>query len=95
MVLENTFIQIFIPALESIFLTLMLIMTVFQNMMLPALSTRCLKDSHTNPQSYMGNGILYFGASLILYAKTSAGNIKSICLKDSNTNYSNNVGISI
>jgi hypothetical protein len=54
-----------------------------------------LKDGHTNPQSYMGNGISYFGASLILYAKTSAGNIKSICLKDSRTNYSNNVGISI
>jgi hypothetical protein len=30
-----------------------------------------------------------------LYAKTSAGNIKSICLKDSHTNYSNNVGISM
>jgi hypothetical protein len=35
----------------------------------------------------MGNGISYFGASSILYAKTSAGNIKSICLKDSHTNY--------
>ncbi len=41
----------------------------------------------------MGNGISYFGASLILYAITSPGNIKSICLKDSDTDYSNNVGI--
>jgi hypothetical protein len=44
-----------------------------------------LRDSHTNPQSYIGNGISYFGASSILYAKISAGNIKSICLNDSHT----------
>ncbi len=43
----------------------------------------------------MGNDISYFGALSILYAKNSAGNIKSICLKDSHTNYSNNVGISM
>jgi hypothetical protein len=43
----------------------------------------------------MGNGISYFGALPILYAKTNAQNIKSICLKDSHTNYSNNVGINI
>jgi hypothetical protein len=43
----------------------------------------------------MGNGISYFEASSILYAKTSDENIKSICLKDSHTNHSNNVGISI
>ncbi len=43
----------------------------------------------------MGNGISYFGASSILYAETSAGNIKSIYLKDSHTSYSNNVGIHI
>jgi hypothetical protein len=64
-------------------------------MMLLAQKTSCLKDSHTNFQSYMGNGSSYFGALSILYAKTSAGNIKSICVKDSHTNYSNKVGISI
>jgi hypothetical protein len=95
MVLENTFIQIFISALGSILHTLMLVMIVFQNMMLLARQTSCLKDCHTIPQSYMGNGISYFRALSILYAKTSAGNINSICLKDSHTNYSNNVGISI
>jgi hypothetical protein len=31
----------------------------------------------------------------ILYAKTSTVNMKTICLKDSHTNYNNNVGISI
>jgi hypothetical protein len=95
MVLENTFIQIFVSTLESIFHTLVLIMIVFQNMMLLAQKTSCLKDSHTNPQSYMGNVISYFVASSVLYAKTIPGNIKSICLKDSHTNHSNNVGISI
>ncbi len=95
MVLENTFIQIFVSALESIFHTSMLVIIVFQNMMLLAQWTSCLKDSHTNLQSYMGNGILYFGALSTLYTKTSAGNIKSICYKDSHTNYSNKVGISI
>ncbi len=80
-------------ALESIFHTSILIIIVVQNMMLLDQWTSCLKHSHTNLQSYMGNGISYFGASSILYAKTSPGNIKSICLKDSHTNDSNNVGI--
>jgi hypothetical protein len=38
----------------------------------------------------MENGISYFEALSILYAKTSTGNKKSICLKDSPINYSNN-----
>ncbi len=94
MVLENTFIQIFVSGFESMFHTSMLIIVVFQNMMLLAQWTSCLKDNHTNLQ-YIGNGISYFGASTILYAKTNTRNIKSICLKDSHTNYSNNVGLSI
>jgi hypothetical protein len=80
MVLENTIIQSFVSAFESIFHTLMLIIIVFQNMMLLAQVTSCLKDSHTNLQSYIGNGISYFGASLMLYAKISTVNIKTICL---------------
>ncbi len=43
--------------------------------------TSCIKDSHANLQSFMGNGISYFGDLSILYAKTSAGNINTICLK--------------
>jgi hypothetical protein len=50
---------------------------------------------NTSVSCSMGNDISYFGASLILYAKSSTGNIKSICLKDSHTNYSNNLGISM
>ena len=60
MLLENTFIQIFVPALESIFHTSMLIMIVLQKMMLPATQTSCLKDKHTNFQVNVGIGITYF-----------------------------------
>ncbi len=60
MVLEDTFIQIFVPALESIFHTLMLIMIVLQKMMLPATQTSCLKDSHTNLKKNVGISISYF-----------------------------------
>jgi hypothetical protein len=95
MVLEKTMIGIFVSAFEPIFHTLMLIIIVFQKMMLMSLWTSSLKNSHTNLQNDMGNGISYFWDSPILYAKTSAGNIKTICLKNSHTNYDNNVGISI
>ncbi len=53
-------------------------------MMLPATQTSCLKDSHTNFQINVGIGILVlytFVGDCNLYAKTSAGNIKSISLK--------------
>ncbi len=73
----------------------MQIIIVFQKMMLLALWTSCLKNIHTNLQSYNRNGISYFGDSSSLYAKTSAGKIKTICLKNSYTNYHNYMGISI
>jgi hypothetical protein len=57
MVLENTFTQIFVSALESIFHTSMLIMIVRQNMMLLGTQSSCLKDSHTNSQINVGIGI--------------------------------------
>jgi hypothetical protein len=38
-------------------------------MMLPAVWTSCLKDSHTKCQSYIGIGISYFGGFTWLYAK--------------------------
>ncbi len=95
MVLENTFIQIFLSALESISYFDASYDCISKHDAAGLINYSCLKDSHTNPQSYMGNGISYIGALSILYAKTSAGNIKSICLKESHTNYSNNVGISM
>ncbi len=85
MVLENTFIQIFVSALESIFHTSMLNMIVCQKMMLLATQTSCLKDSHANSQVYIGIGDT-FGGYCNSYAKTSAGNIKSICFKYGHTN---------
>ncbi len=36
-------------------------------MMLPAIQTSCLKDSHTNSEKYVGIGTRYFGDSLSLY----------------------------
>jgi hypothetical protein len=76
MVLENTFIQIFVSALVSIFHTSMLIMIVCKKMMLLATQTSCLKDSHTNSQVYVGIGIWYIWGILQSCAKTNAGNIK-------------------
>jgi hypothetical protein len=71
MVPENTFIQIFISALESIFCTLMLIMIVSQKMMLLATQTSCLKDSHKNYQINVGIGITYFWGRWQFVCKTA------------------------
>jgi hypothetical protein len=41
-------------------------------MMLPALCTSYLKDSHTNFQNYIGIGIACFGEFTPLYAENNA-----------------------
>ncbi len=69
MVLENTFIQVLVSALESIFHTSMLIMIVCQKMMLLATQTSCLKDSHTNSQTNVGIGIIYIWGRLQFVCK--------------------------
>ncbi len=57
---------------ELVLHTLNAFLGCMPKMMLPALWTSCLKDSHTNCQSYKGIGIAYFGKFTPLYAKNDA-----------------------
>ncbi len=41
-------------------------------MMLPAIQTSCLKDSHTHLEKYVGLGTRYFGDSFSSYVKNDA-----------------------
>ncbi len=56
-------------------------------MMLVALWTSCLKDSHANIQIDVGIGIVYFEDFTQLYAKNDAASAMnySSCSKDSHT----------
>jgi hypothetical protein len=65
-------------------------------MMLLALCTSCLKDSHTNFQINVGIGITYFEDFPRLYSKIDAARTMNYsCLKDSHTNFQSYIGIGI
>ncbi len=57
-------------------------------MMLPAIQTSCLKDSHTNLEKYIGIGPRYFGVCQKMMLPVTVNS----CLKYINTNFSINVG---
>jgi hypothetical protein len=69
---EKKVIQIITVTWELVFHSLESPYNHTPKMMLPALWTSCLKDSHTNFQSNIGIGIAYFGDISRLYAKNDA-----------------------